>query len=432
MRSKILSPVLERPIVDPILAEIALVIKDRGGAAGMKEQQFFLKGFIMNPITGNEIKIENIEAFVYRVPLESPIVTSFGTMISRPAVFVRIEDSDGAFGWGEIFANWPAAGAEHRARLLMEDIADLVVGASVQLPSDLFHQLEQKTHIRALQCGEWGPFRHVIAGLDIAIHDLFARRAGIPVRTLLNDKATDSIPAYASGIHIDGAHNIIEQSRKDGFCFFKVKVGFDLRSDISKIRNVAVTIGDGERLFVDANQAWDADAALSFIREITECRLGWLEEPIPADAPSEVWQHLAFESEVPLAGGENIAGFGLLENAIQSGIFEFIQPDIAKWGGFTGCYFIAKLALTHGRSYCPHFLGGGIGLIASAHLLAAAGGDGLLEVDVNPNPLRDAFELANNKIESGRWVLGDDAGLGVTEIPTELLKYQTLYLQRVI
>jgi D-galactarolactone cycloisomerase len=392
----------------------------------------FLKGFVVNLITKTEIKIIKVEAFVYRVPLESPVVTSFGTMTRRPAVFVRIEDADGVFGWGEIFANWPAAGAEHRARLLMEDIADLAIGMSVQLPSDLFHHLEQKTHIRALQCGEWGPFRHVIAGLDIATHDLFARRAGIPVRTLLNGKARDSIPAYASGIHINGAHNVIEQSRKDGFSIFKVKVGFDLKSDISKMRSIAAIVGDSERLFADANQAWDADSALAFIKGIADCHLGWLEEPIPADAPSEAWQHLASESVVPLAGGENIAGFGSFENAIQSGVFEFIQPDIAKWGGFTGCYSIAQSALANGRTYCPHFLGGGIGLIASAHLLAAAGGGGLLEVDVNPNPLRYAFELASNRIESGRWNLGGDAGLGIIEIPREILKYQTLYLQKKI
>ena len=55
----------------------------------------------------------------------------------------------------------------------MEDIADLVIGFRAETASDLFFHLMARTHIRALQCGEWGPFAQVIAGLDTAMHDLF-------------------------------------------------------------------------------------------------------------------------------------------------------------------------------------------------------------------------------------------------------------------
>jgi D-galactarolactone cycloisomerase len=48
-------------------------------------------------------------------------------MQDRPAVFVRVEDTDGAFGWGEIFANWPSAATEHRVNLLARDIGPLVL-----------------------------------------------------------------------------------------------------------------------------------------------------------------------------------------------------------------------------------------------------------------------------------------------------------------
>jgi len=378
--------------------------------------------------TETNVIITKVDVYVYRVPIDRPVATSFGVMTNRPAVFVRIEDADGIFGWGEIFANWPASGAEHRARLLIEDMADLVIGATLYHPADLFYALDKATHIRALQCGEWGPFSHVIAGLDIAVYDLFARRAGIPVRTFLNAAALGFVPAYASGIHIKEAHDVIEQSRYGGFNAFKVKVGFDLESDVSQLRDIARTITNGEKLFADANQAWDADTALIFANDTRECNLGWLEEPIPADAPPEEWKRLASGAIVPIAGGENISGFEDFDQAINSEIFKFIQPDVAKWGGFTGCLAVAKLAQIHGRTYCPHFLGGGIGLTASAHLLAAVGGDGLLEVDANPNPLRDAFEQVKSQQGVNGWALGDAVGLGITEIPSELSTYQTLYL----
>ena len=103
------------------------------------------------------------------------------------------------------------------------------------------------------------------------------------------------------------------------------------------------------------------------------------------------------------------------------------QPDIAKWGGFTGCMAVARAAMQAGRTYCPHFLGGGIGLIASANHLAAAGGNGLLELDINPNPLRDAFLEQNTLTAGGSFQLSSDSGLGVTELPGELSQFEIMH-----
>lgn len=374
--------------------------------------------------------ITRIRVEVYRVPTPRPVATSFGVMTNRPAVFVRLEDNDGTFGWGEIFANWPAAGAEHRARLVIEDMSDLIIGQSVRHPSDLFHHLDKATHIRALQCGEWGPFRHAIAGLDIALHDLFARKAGLPIRKYLNPHTADSVQAYASGIHIKDAEAVINDARDQGFRGFKVKVGFDLKADIAAVLSLSPTLREGETLYSDANQGWDIENALTFVEETKDCALGWIEEPIPADASLQHWQRLASSSKIPLAGGENIAGFEPFDQAIQSKVFDFLQPDIAKWGGFTGCHHVAQRINEAGQTYCPHFLGGGIGLLASAHLLAATGGNGVLEVDVNPNPLRDALLQPKTLSTDSSWMLDSETGLGVTEIPEDLLQYQTLHLER--
>jgi len=124
-----------------------------------------------------------------RCPIEMPVATSFGVMRDRPAVFVRIEDSDGCFGWGEVFANWPAAGPEHRVNLLKADLGDLVLGFAAAAPGDLFQHLRRATRLRALQCGEFGPFRQVIAGLDIALGGLCARRRGSAAQAVEQDCA---------------------------------------------------------------------------------------------------------------------------------------------------------------------------------------------------------------------------------------------------
>ena len=87
---------------------------------------------------------------------------------------------------------------------------------------------------------------------------------------------------------------------------------------------------------------------------------------------------------------------------------------MAKWGGFSGCLPVARAIRAAGLRYCPHYLGGGIGLLASAHLLAAAGGDGLLEIDANDNPLRTATCGAVARIRAGRATLDEAPGLGFT------------------
>ncbi|PCH70323.1 MAG: mandelate racemase [Rhodobacteraceae bacterium] len=376
-----------------------------------------------------DVTISRIDVSVFRVPVTIPVATSFGVMTSRPAVFVRLTDKDGGYGWGEIFANWPAAGAEHRARLLIEDIADLVIGFHAPAPSALFDYLSRRTHIRALQCGEWGPFRQVIAGLDCALWDLFARRAGVPLARLLNESAASFVPTYASGLDITRAGELIAQLRAQGHDAFKVKVGFDMARDLALLGDIQASLRAGERLFADANQAWDLRQALEFITQTNGLGLGWLEEPIRADQPPAQWGHLASLSRTPLAAGENVTGMDDFTALITAGDVQIIQPDVAKWGGITGCYAVAQAAVGAGRSYCPHFLGGGIGLLASAHLLAAAGGPGMLEMDANPNPLRDAF-LSTNSGPKRQFDLGGSAGLGVDALPDDLTPYLTLALSR--
>jgi L-alanine-DL-glutamate epimerase-like enolase superfamily enzyme len=124
--------------------------------------------------------------------------------------------------------------------------------------------------------------------------------------------------------------------------------------------------------------------------------------------------------KIALAGGENFRGEEAFAAAIESTVYRFVQPDIAKWGGLSGNLDVVRKIHDNGLTYCPHWLGGGVGLMASAHLLAAAGGNGLLEVDANPNPLRDELlrtrddkPLFDSDDQTRCWQPRNDAGNGV-------------------
>ncbi len=359
----------------------------------------------------SELAIRSLRAFVYRAPIETPVVTSFGVMRDRPAVLVRAEDRDGTVGWGEIWCNYPSVGPEHRARLVDGVLAGLVEAERFADPAAVFAALTERTAVLALQSGEPGPFAQCIAGIDIALWDLAARRAGLPLWRVLGGRSPE-VAVYASGLNPTAPGPLAAARHAEGYRAFKLKVGFGAERDVANLRDLRGRLGDGVALMADANQGWDLDEALAAVPELVPFGLRWLEEPLRADRPWTEWRALASRLAVPLAAGENIAGGAAFAAAVASGVLGVVQPDIGKWGGFSGTAAVARGVVAAGLSYCPHWLGGGVGLLASAHLLAAVGGPGALEVDANPNPLRSLTCGPLAKVTDGRATLSDTPGLG--------------------
>jgi L-alanine-DL-glutamate epimerase-like enolase superfamily enzyme len=365
------------------------------------------------------VRIARLDAIVLRCPIETPVRTSFGTMRDRPAVFVRVEDVDGAVGWGETWCNFPACGAEHRARLLESVVAPLVVGRPFASPAAAFDAMAQATAVLAIQSGEHGPLALAIAGVDLALWDLAARRRGEPLWRLLGGRS-DRVEVYASGINPDRPEAVVAARRSAGYRAFKLKVGFDDARDLRNVAALRDLLGADAALMVDANQGWSLEQAERQARALEPYRLGWIEEPLRADRPAAEWSALAMSTATPLAAGENLAGFDAFDAAIAARRYAVVQPDIAKWGGISGCWPVIERVRAAGLRYCPHYLGAGIGLAASAHLLAAVGGDGLLEVDANPNPLRSALCPHLEAVDDGFAWLGDAPGIGIEVDPARL------------
>ena len=374
-------------------------------------------------MTSPTFTVRSVQAFCYRYPLSTPVVTSFGKMLNRPAVFVRVEDEDGQVGWGEAWSNFPSTGAEHRARLVNEVLAPAITGFSANEPAEIFDRLTQGTSVLALQSGEPGPFAQAIAGIDLAVWDLFARRRKLALWKLLGG-AGSRIKVYASGINPTGSRQMAEAALKRGHRALKLKIGFEPAADRANLAALRDAVGNG-MLAADVNQGWSVEQALESAPRLAEFNLAWLEEPIRADRPWQEWQSLRKGAGVPLAAGENIAGHAGFAQALGDDVLRVVQPDIAKWGGLTACSGIARDIMKSGKIFCPHYLGGGIGLLASAHLLAGVGGEGLLEVDANDNPLRDRFCGPVADVSDGAITLTDEPGLGIEPDLASIEQYRT-------
>lgn len=358
-----------------------------------------------------EPTVRHLQALVYRCPVARPVTTSFGVMRDRPAVFIRAEDSEGRIGWGEAWCNFPSVGAEHRARIVEQVLAPIVADRPCGDPAEVFDLLTERTAVLALQCGEPGPFAQAIAGVDIALWDMAAQRAGEPLWRLLGGQES-AIGVYASGINPDGAEAMARKMRDRGHRNFKLKIGFARALDIANLSSLRETLGPDVSLAVDANQAWTLAEASVRASDIRPFNPEWLEEPLRADRPLEEWEQLAELARIPLAAGENVSGIESFDRVIRSRALTVLQPDLAKWGGISGTLKVGRAARAAGLRFCPHYLGGGIGLLASAHLLAATGGDGVLEIDSNENPLRDDLCGEVRSVVNGMVTLGSAPGLG--------------------
>ncbi|MBT3904769.1 MAG: mandelate racemase/muconate lactonizing enzyme family protein [Rhodospirillaceae bacterium] len=359
-------------------------------------------------------KIASLDAFHFKVPLETPRINAFGKMTHRPALIIRLRDEDGAEGWGECFSNWPSFAAEHRYNILTEIMRPLLVGQHLETPEKVSAYLAQRTRILRVQSDEQGPFDQAVAAVDIAAWDLASRRAGVPLCQMLGGSGTDiHVPAYASGLAPGTAANTAEKAFGMGLRAFKLKVGFGHDADVAELQKVRDVIGPDSRLMVDVNQSWKIDQVESGIKAFEQFDLGWVEEPIPADSDLKEFAKIAAKSSIPISAGENVRGIENFVELMTTGGVSVIQPDIIKWGGLSGCRAVALEALKRGRRYCPHYLGGGIGLVATAHLLAAVGGDGLLELDATDNPLRELLAQPFPELLNGDFHLTTEPGLGV-------------------
>ncbi len=366
--------------------------------------------------------IARVECWVFRAPIATAVANAFGAMTNRPAVFLRVIASDGASGWGEVFSNFPQVGAEHRARLVKSIFAPLLQGVADDV-AGVRELLAARTRQMAIQCGEPGPFAQIAGGIDQALWDLAARRAGVPLWKWLGARTGGPVRVYASGLGPDGVVATACAKRDAGYTAWKLKVGFGRERDHANLSALRDALGDTATIMTDANQAWSPADAPARIAELAPFRPLWIEEPLLADEPTAAWQALARDSVVPLAAGENIRGQEAFSVTLAARYLGFVQPDVGKWGGISGMRDVAELAAPQGTVLCPHWLAGGIGLAASLHALAAFGSEASwMEVDANPNPLRE--EVCPLMLLGGKAMLPDAPGIGFEPELGRLARYE--------
>ena len=367
--------------------------------------------------------LTDVRTVLLRFPLPRPIVAPFGRLDARFNLIVVAETTDGARGLGEIWANFPFWGCSEKVALFDQVVRPLLVGQTLDDPARLYALMQDKLRLLALQWGAKGPVQQVIAGVDAALWDAFARTKGVPLRNLLcGHKTANQYPVYASGLSCDDTAGQIEEARAVGHKRYKVRISFGPDKDPATLADARRAAGD-EAIMADANQTLTPEGLLALKGDIEAARLDWLEEPFPVDDLT-AYDDFPYGIDVPLAMGENSYGRDELADVTARWNPGVVQPDITKCGGVSEGVVFARDAIAKGRRLCLHNFGGAVGLYVSANVMAAVDGADWLEMDANPNPSFDHALTITPKVQNGMLELPKGPGLGIELNEDALAKWR--------
>lgn len=346
---------------------------------------------------------------------------AIGSMPKRPALLVRLRDTDGCFGWGEVWANFPPRANTHKADIIEDVIAPLLPGLSFTVPGELQQLLRDKLSTYFLHVGQVQVFEHILAGLDIALWDLVLRKHNQTVVEFFDLQRNDA-PCYASSINSEDLDEYIPLAAERGQRHFKLKIGFQSDAGRSAVEHATSLCPDNSYVVIDSNQSWTLEQATGSLQALEDYSPYFAEEPIAASAPLKHWEQLAKMTSIPLAGGENIYGVENFLEMANSGL-SVLQPDVAKWGGVTGALALAG-TLPDGVRLWPHFMGTALGQMASLAITAIIGEESVCEMDVNRNPLRTDLCGDVTRIKDGRVHLNTRIGLVPEPTLESLLEFR--------
>lgn len=328
-------------------------------------------------------------------------------------VLVRVETAEGVTGWGEAFGygTWKAVKG-----ILDELIPPLVLDREISDIGAFMRDIAQTLHI----LGRNGAIQYAMSGLDIALWDIKAKLAGLPLHKLLGNASRTSLPAYSSLFKYGDAETVAMIARlslDEGFKQIKVhETGFH------EIEAARKAVGPTTLIMVDVNCPWSPEQAVEAAKAMRQLDLYWLEEPV---FPPEDFKALAQcqkLSGIKISAGENACGVSEFEKMLDADAVSFAQPSVTKVGGISTFLAVEALCRERGVLVYPHSAYFGPGLLATLQLVAA-----------RPDPtLVEWFKLeleadlfhGGGRPKNGAFVVPDLPGLGFDPDPAVVAAYR--------
>jgi len=300
-------------------------------------------------------------------PLHTPFVTALRTATHAESLLVELQDEDGHGGWGEAPQVWRVTGESLAgAQACVEGPITAALGGLG--PDELTEALRR---VQGSVSGNHG----AKAAVDVALHDLAARRRGQTLHGFLGSTISTVRTDVTLSAGDPGA--LAQQAKErvaEGFDVLKVKVGTGTAvTDVARVRFIRQEIGPEPRIRLDANQGWTPRDAVRAIHalEDTGCDIELVEQPVhAADLEGLAW--ISDRVETPILADESVYGVRDLVAVIRHRAADLVNVKLAKCGGLAPARTLLELAREHGLgTVVGSMMESHVGVGAAAALVAA-------------------------------------------------------------
>ncbi|MCC7276665.1 MAG: hypothetical protein IT561_28640 [Alphaproteobacteria bacterium] len=352
------------------------------------------------------MRVRRITAWEFRRVFDPPVWNPATVWRERRAPLVTVATDDGRIGVGEA---WCRQDEIVRSLAALETAAHALLGRNVE-EIDL-----------PLPSGEidW-PEAGAASALDIALWDIRARAAGLPLARLLNP-AADTVAVYASGglygpgKGLDALAAEMAGYVAGGFAMAKMKIGgLAVAADLERVDAARAAMGDAG-LIVDGVGSYDPETAAALARRLAERGVVAFQAPL-ADASPEALAALARRSPIPLVLGEGEWDHGRLARLVAAGAAGWLQANPGLAGGITGMKRLATLARDHGIPLSPQCHATAVLQAASIHL-GVLDGVGPVELHRVHDHLHELMPEALRRPMGGSVAIPPAPGLGIAFPP---------------
>jgi L-alanine-DL-glutamate epimerase-like enolase superfamily enzyme len=343
------------------------------------------------------------DIYRFSIPMH-PFTIATGTMHYAQNIFIRVHTSEGMYGVGECSA-FPMIAGETQSTCfeMAKDFAALWKGKDER---DIDSRLDELDAFTAFN-------RTIKSAFDMALFDLAAKQAGLPLYKYLNGKIKPLQTDLTIGIASPEAMAATAtEFISRGVQILKVKLGKDAESDVDRIRLIREAVGAGPRIRVDANQGWSFEEAKTVLQSIAAYDIEFCEQPMRYWNDS-LLPALRQRSPVKIMADESVFDHHDAQRLIQAEACDYINIKFAKSGGIREAIRINQVAEDAG---IPCMMGGmlesRVALTAFAHF--ACSQDNIIFYDMDTCMLGHKIDPVTGGVRYNNYFveLPDAPGIG--------------------
>lgn len=282
------------------------------------------------------LTIQQIELYKLSVPLIEPFITSLGQDDNAENVLVKIITKEGIIGFGECSPYMPINGeSQDTCFIVGQYLAAALKGKDPLQIEECIRLMDTIIYANT----------SIKSAFDIALYDIAAQHAGVPLYTFLGgDNSKPIITDYTVSIGEPAkmAADAVK-IKAQGYPAIKVKLGKNGKTDVERMKAIRAAVGNEIPLRIDANQGWELQEAIDTLKALAPLDIQHCEEPIAR------WNYLQLpklkkESPIPIMADECCGDDHDAARLIELDACDYFNIKLGKSGGIFKALKMVRMA----------------------------------------------------------------------------------------